>query len=250
MERIEGQNAFRFRFDPQALAPLQDFYQQELAPWLAGQSALFEGGKTFRQATGSAHFYLFSYDDYPLLWFSNHSAEAYALFRDFYEALALPHLLGPHVKHKRELVLYSGFLVLGRQAPHKLWHDDYRAGAQAYTLITPLFELAPEHGHLLYQRQTPSSQNAQGSEEALYTYRLGEAIVLGDGFLHCTEPYALSAQNRVLLSLTCGSDQLEHWPVIRQAVANQSYYFKQPCGHLSGSCRCFLWHRVRSFFKL
>lgn len=135
--------------------------------------------------------------------------------------------------------MYCGFLVIGDRAPETMWHYDFRTGAQAFTLITPLFELLPEHGHLLYRLADKQARK--------YTYRLGEAILLGEKFSHTTEPYGeedVSGPLRVLVSLTFGSDKWENWEQLKPNIESQSHYFAQPCGHISGRCKCEQRHRL------
>ncbi|MGV3524882.1 MAG: hypothetical protein ACO1RX_11685 [Candidatus Sericytochromatia bacterium] len=231
-----GLNAFRFAFDPALLAPVQKAYHHELESWLKdpAQAQMWEGGRYVSRELGDYH--LFSYDTWPLFWFTHHSPRSYALFQRFFNGLDLQNALRERLDCRRRAVMYSGFWVIGNRAEEPMWHYDYRPGAQAYTLLTPLFALASGHGQLL-------CQDAEG-HTLLYPYRLGEAILLGDGVLHSTQPYAPQDQLRVLLSLTCGSDKWQHWETIRQNIAEQSASYAQPCGHLIGRCRCAGWQRL------
>lgn len=172
-----------------------------------------------------------SYDTYPLLWLTNHSLNSYQIFDIFFKALQLESHLKQHLHFRQRLMMYSGFFVVGHQAHEKMWHYDYRTGAQGLTLITPLFDWVPAHGHLLYQRPDGS--------EGIYTYKKNQAILLGEGVLHSTEPYALSDQLRVLVSVTLGSDQWKHWETLKENIAEQSHFYIQPCGHAVHSCHCF-----------
>jgi hypothetical protein len=128
------------------------------------------------------------------------------------------------------IVLYSGFFVVGNHSAKEFWHMDYADGANAYTLITPLFELNYDHGNLLYKNS--------GEKTQTYTYKSGEAIILGENFLHTTEPYPKNNQTRVLLSLTFGTDKLHYWGQLKQTIEGQSEYFILPCGHQFGTCEC------------
>lgn len=231
-----GLKAYTLGFDPELLRPLQGLFADQLAPLLQAQHWL-QGGRVVRQRLKGTGYAVFSYDAYPLLWLSADQARSFASYASLFAALGLAEALAAHLDWEQPPVLYGGFLVVGRHAPEPLWHDDYLPGAQAYTLITPLFELAPEHGHLLYE-------DAQ-AQERRYTYRLGEAIVLGEQFLHSTEPYAPSASLRVLLSLTFGSVDWAQWPLIRPALRSQSYYYHLPCGHRAGRCLCYARYRLQ-----
>ena len=130
---------------------------------------------------------------------------------------------------REKAVMYCGFLVVGDRAPASQWHNDYAPGANAFTLITPLFELDPGHGHLLYK---------VGEQTHRYQYTLNEAIFFGEKTAHSTEPYPPSASKRVLLSMTFGTDKLEYWPHLRESLETQAQYFMLPCGHVYGSCQC------------
>lgn len=176
-------------------------------------------------------YYLVSYDTYPLLWLCNHSLKSYRYFQGFFKALQLEDALRQHLHFRQRLIMFSGFFVVGHHAHEKMWHYDYRSGAQGMTLITPLFDWVPGHGHLLYQRPDGS--------EGLYTYKKNQALLLGDGFLHSTEPYPLSEKKRVLVSFTVGSDRWMHWKLLKKNIAEQSHFYIQPCGHIVDRCSCF-----------
>lgn len=234
--------AYRLRFEPVCLQELQGLFQQQLAPYLAAHPQLLAGEYYQSEVLQPQQFYLVSYDTYPLLWLTNHSQATYAPFARLFRALQLDHLLADVLDFEKQLVMYSGFFVVGNRATERMWHYDYRPGAQAMTLITPLFDWNPAHGHLLYQ--LPDGQ------EQLYTYQLGEAIVFGDGFLHSTQPYAQTEPLRVLVSFTFGSDKWQHWPVIKQNIAEQSYFYCQPCGHPVNSCSCEQgWQQRQRFWR-
>ena len=110
------------------------------------------------------------------------------------------------------------------------WHIDYLPGANAYTLLTPLFHRETAHGHLLYRDKDKTKKR--------HAYRPNEALIVGDYFSHATEPYPKSAEPRVLLSLTFGTDKFDHWPALKQTIDSQSEFFILPCGHESGTCHC------------
>lgn len=226
-------NAFCVSFNPDLLTPIRQSYRRELEGFLLQpeHQYLLEGGKVFSQQIGPAPsaYFACSYDTYPLLWFSNNDAPTFELFEDFFEALDLSEDLKQLVDYREQIVMYCGFLVIGNRAPEPLWHYDYFPGANAYTLITPLFELEPEHGQLLYQL---------GQEVKIYPYQLGEAILLGEGFLHSTQTYAPSQSLRVLVSMTFGTDKWRYWETLKQNIEEQSNYYRLPCGHIVGSCRC------------
>lgn len=238
----EGLNAFTLSFDPLLLDEIKASYLRELGPFWRdpAHQALLNGGRNIRQPAGS-EYYIFSYGEYPLLWFSSHTPGTFALYRRLFEALQLGERFKPLIDHEQGIQIYCGFLVIGDRADEPLWHVDYPPGTPAYTLITPLFIPEPEHGHLLYFR-------AQDRKLATYSYQPGEAIILGEDFLHSTEPYTSQGKLRVLVSLTFGTDKWQHWNQLKTAVTTQSKYYLQPCGHAVGTCRCRLRQRIGTIF--
>lgn len=225
-------NGFELSFEPELLQPIQALYQQEVEAYVQApeQLALLKGGRRVRQITRSPHFYLVSYGEFPLLWFGNHTEAAYRIFERFYQRLELQRLMAGQIDFKQRLVMFSGFFVVGCWAPYESWHFDYRPGAQAYTVILPLFDLDAEHGHLQYKDCDHQTQ--------IYRYQKGRAVVFGHGFEHCTQPYAFHDRLRVLYSFTFGSDKPQYWPVIQPSIDGVSQYYHLPCGHRVNSCRC------------
>lgn len=126
--------------------------------------------------------------------------------------------------------MYCGFFVVGNRLHKENWHVDYLEGSNAYTLITPLFDLAASHGHLLYK-------DARGDIQK-HHYQLNEAIVLGERFNHSTECYEKSDTIRVLVSFTIGTDKPEYWDILKRTIGTQSNFICLPCGHLKGTCKC------------
>jgi len=225
-------DAYTFRFEDALLDEIRDSYHHELATLLENpkNQYLFQGGQSHRAKVGkSGSYFALSFEDYPLLWFSNNDAQTYAIFRRFFEALAIEEEIRKLIDYQKRIVMYCGFLVIGDRAPAAQWHCDYAPGANAFTLITPLFELEPGHGHLLYKL---------GAGAQRYRYTLNEAILFGEKTAHTTEPYPPSAKKRVLVSLTFGTDKIEYWPHLKESLDTQAQYFMLPCGHVYGSCKC------------
>ncbi|PIQ25277.1 hypothetical protein COW36_19920 [bacterium (Candidatus Blackallbacteria) CG17_big_fil_post_rev_8_21_14_2_50_48_46] len=229
-----GLNAYTLAFQSDWLEEIRASFAAEISPFLEAQeqAELFVGGRYLHQPlkTEPCDYALISYDTWPLYWFPNHSPASWQIFHRFFEKLKLSQALKGHLHFKRRLVMYAGFFVIGNRALEEMWHFDYRPGAQAMTLIAPLFELSPEHGHVLYQTPTQASSR--------YTYRPNQALIFGAGFYHSTEPYPPSSNFRVLFSLTFGSDDWQDWPLIKENIAEQSVLYGLPCGHLSGRCDC------------
>lgn len=235
-----GLNAFTCQFDLSLLDEIKDSYNQELRALLCGHEnrGWFEGGQKISQSVGTGEYFLTSFKHYPLLWFSCNSPNTYQIYRRFFDALYIEEDIKGLVDHDEKIVMYCGFLVVGDRSPDPSWHVDYEAGANAYTLLTPLFELDPEHGNLMYR--------VNGNQSETYRYRLGEAILVGDHFMHSTEPYSRSSNVRILISMTFGTDKLKYWDVLQKTIATQSNYTILPCGHRLGKCSCLLIRMARS----
>jgi hypothetical protein len=225
-------DAYTVGFEDRLLDEIRDSYHRELSSLLENpqNQYLFQGGQSHRVRIGSSgSYFALSYESYPLLWFSNNDDKTYAIFRRFFDALTVENEIQKLVDCRERIVMYCGFLIIGDRAPAAQWHCDYAPGANAFTLITPLFELEPGHGHLLYKL---------GKEAQRYQYTLNEAIFFGEKTAHTTEPYAPNAKKRVLVSMTFGTDKLEYWPQLRESLDTQAQYFMLPCGHVYGSCKC------------
>lgn len=231
--------AFRFAFSVEQLEPLQALYHEHVAPVFeqANYARKLEGVYYQHETLPGEAFDLISYDTYPLLWITNRTAKSYHVFERFFQQIRLEAGLKQQGITPSQVRVYSGFFVLGNRAPEPLWHYDYRTGAQAFTLITPLFPWHPSHGHLLYQDTE--------QREHRYRYQQGEAICFGDGFLHSTEPYAPGPELRVLVSLTFGSKRWRDWDLIQRNIREQSHFYRLPCGHASTQhCKCYArWQR-------
>ncbi len=227
-------NAFTFPYDVKIMDRIRDVFSNAVLPelLLPDHVALFDGGKHRSGRIGSKdqQFFYTSYGEEPLFWVSNNSQQTYDLFKEYFDALKITEAVKELVEFDKDIILYSGFFVVGNYSNKEYWHMDYATGANAYTLITPLFEPASNHGNLLYKDQESQNQT--------YVYKNGEAVILGDEFLHTTEPYPKSDQIRVLLSLTFGTDKLDYWEILRQTIAGQSEFLMLPCGHQIGTCDC------------
>ena len=227
-------NAFTVQFHDSLLDEIRSSYKQELHAILTNpeNQHIFEGGTRKGGSVGqnNTEYFLLSYGTYPLFWLSGNTEKTYQIYRRFFDALEIEDEIKLLVDHQEKIVMYCGFLVIGNRAPSSLWHVDYRPGANAYTLITPLFEPAPDHGNLLYKDNDELDR--------IYPYELGKAIIFGEQFIHSTEPYNLSKEIRVLVSMTFGTDKIEYWDILEKTIGNQSSYFILPCGHVAGTCHC------------
>lgn len=227
-------NGYIFTFDEELLETIRGAYRDHIANYLAApeQSSLFEGGRgrSGEFGTNDQQYYYITYREAPLFWVSNNNWYTYGLFRDFFDALNIEDSVKELVDFNEDITLYSGYFVVGDRSDKEYWHVDYRPGANAYTLITPLFDLQTGQGNLLYKNKDRAVR--------IYPYKMGEAIIFGDQFSHSTEPYTRTDDTRVLHSLQFGTDKLDHWNILKKTIASQSQFLVLPCGHQRGSCQC------------
>lgn len=228
-----GANAFCFAFDEAALDELRAEYQQRVAPVLADpEKAFLLDGKAAYSQPFSPEYYAVSFGLNPLLWVSCNHQRTYEVFQRFYNRLGVDQELLRLIDHRDHSVLSCGFFVIGNRAPQPVWHVDYEPDANCYSVLTPLFELTPQQGHLWYR--------SEQDEIETYAYKLGEAVAFGDHFWHATEPYEAPGSMRVVISMQVSTDKMEHWPQLKKTIATQSFFLMLPCGHRLGSCKCHL----------
>ncbi|ARN73236.1 hypothetical protein [Oceanicoccus sagamiensis] len=227
-------NAFKFKQDPSLLDELREVYLNLLKPIFDApdRAHLCSGGQQIHTPMKRADnkFYMMSYGKAPLLWVSNNDKETYDIFKRYLDSLDIINEAKEHIDYDKDLVMYSGFFVIGDHMPIESWHVDYDQGANAFTLITPLFELEKNHGMLSYKDKFMINQR--------YSYRSDEGVFFGDGFQHMTEPYPKGDTKRVMVSLTFGTDKLKYWDILAKTIGTQSKYFILPCGHQAGTCQC------------
>ncbi len=227
---------YTLSFNPHLLRLLQKQFEAQIRPYLHQNPHLLTGGTTHRLR--HSDYSIYSYNTYPLLWVACANAKSQGAFQAFFDdiAPALETLFKDVLFTWQRLQLYGGFFVVGHHAESELWHRDYFEDSNALTLLTPLFELDPRHGHLLYGK--PDSPQR-------YVYTQGEAVFVDHKLGHCTEPYASAADPaplRVLLSLTFGGDDMRYWPAVKPILNSQSAYYLRPCGH-SNQQKCFCYWR-------
>ena len=236
LQQLEpGLNAYRLSFDPSLLNTLRTMFDEVLKERLnrEGYAYLFTGMEqiNIQMKFEELQFHITSYGTAPLLWISNNNAHTYKLFKSFMDELDIMDDIKELVDFENKIEVYCGFFVVGKKMDRQTWHKDYMDNANAYTLITPLFELEEPHGGLMY-KDASSTVNT-------YQYKMNEAIIFGDGFEHATEPYPESDTLRVMLSFTFGTDKAKYWNILKETIENQSNYMILPCGHEKGTCQCF-----------
>lgn len=229
-----GLNAYKVSFDPSLLTTLRAMFDEHLRERLGreGYSYLFTGTEqiNIQMKFEDLRFHITSYGSAPLLWISNNNASSYEIFKVFIDELDIMDDIKELVDFDKKIEVYCGFFVVGKKMDRETWHNDFKDGANGYTLITPLFELDASHGNLMYKDEA--------STVKIHEYKMNEAVVFGDCFEHATQPYSETDKLRVMLSLTFGTDKSEYWPILKQTIGEQSNYMIMPCGHEKGTCQC------------
>lgn len=228
LERIADADAFSFRFDPSALDRLVSVYDDVVAPQL--DVPALHGDGVHEDLGGDGLRFTITTFGNRLAWVSSADVPTYGEFHRLFEDLGLAEAVTPLIDVDERVVMYQGFFVVSDGVADATWHVDYVEGSNAYTLLTPLHELDAAHGHLWY--------SLRDGRMGRHQYRLGDGVLVGEEFLHSTEPHAPSARPRVLVSLTFGTDRMAHWPVLRRTIGTQSPFVVMPCGHVRGTCGC------------
>ena len=227
LERIGDSNAFEFDFDPSLLDRLAWMYDNLVAPKLDLQTLPANRGLTLQG--DCLRFQVTTY--HSLAWVSAADLVTHREFEKVFDRLGLAEAVKPLVDWHERIVMYNGFYVVSNGVAEANWHVDYFKGGHAYTLITPLYDLEPQHGHLLYLNRE--------QELMRFSYRSGAGALVGELFMHATEPHP-SGKPRVLLSMTFGTDRMEHWPVLERTIGHQGPFVVMPCGHARGTCVCLV----------
>ena len=220
-------DAFQFRFDPSLLAPLASIYENVVAPKL--DFPRLRSGAGHDKLHGDGLRLDVSRYGNLLAWVSADDSATHREFGRLFEHLHLADAAKDLIDWHGRIVLYNGFYIVSDGVDGPSWHRDYVDGAQAYTLLTPLYELDAEHGQLWYE---------SGGEVVRYEYRHGVGLLIGEGFRHATEPFASTSRRRVLVSLAFGTDRMRYWPALQRTVGIQAPFVVMPCGHLRGTCAC------------
>lgn len=220
LEPIEpNAHAFEFQFDPSLLGRLASIYECVVAPQLDTAQRRTYSGRGKLSGDG-LRFHVSKYG-HLLLWVAADDLTTHREFEALFDALGLAEAAKPLVDFDERVVMYNGFFVVSDGVVAPSWHTDYFDGAHAYTLLTPLYELDPEHGQLWYK---------SGEQTIRYEYRHGVGVLVGEGFMHATEPFPPSQRRRVLVSLTFGTDRMEHWAVLEETIGAQSPFLVMPSG--------------------
>ena len=156
-----------------------------------------------------------------ICWTSAKSIDAFSEFQSLFDRLGVAAHARPYLDVDRTVRLYNGFVVTRSVCEAPDFHVDWKdTNNEAFTLITPVTENSEGFG-LLYKK----SDGTIGE----YEYKLGEALILGDRFIHSTKP-GRSAEPVALLSFIFGSDKMIHWPKIARTAASQGHMVCRPDG--------------------
>jgi hypothetical protein len=154
-------------------------------------------------------------------WLTPRTETDFALFESVFDRLGVGNHVKPYLDLSEGVRLYGAHFVSRRRCSEADFHLDWvDANNEAFTLLTPLTDNAAGFG-LLYKRLDGTVGD--------YDYKLGEALILGDNFVHSTKP-GISDAPVVLLSFTFGTDRMEHWPKISQTAARQGGLVRRPDG--------------------
>lgn len=231
-----GLNAYTLTFEDHILDEIREAFNQNIQDFIniPQNKKYFAGGKTFFKPIGD--YRLFSYGKYPLLWICNNNQKTYEIFKRFFDNLKIQDEIMELVDFDENIIMYSGFFVVSNHSDTSLWHYDYYPNSNAYTLITPLFKPEKTHGGLQYE--------SLNNQVKIYKYKMQEAIIFGEGFMHSTEPYDYSDKFRIMVSITFGTDKVKYWKFIKKTAVvthlGRSHYCKLPCGHIRGTCNCLI----------
>lgn len=154
-------------------------------------------------------------------WIAARSQPAFDRFETAFHRLGIAGHVAPYLDLEKEVRLYAGFLVIRTECSEPDFHLDwFGTNNEGFTLITPVSANAAGFG-LLYRRID--------GKPAEYEYRLGEAIVFGDHFVHSTRP-GRSEEPVVLLSFTFGTDRMEHWDKLIRTAGHHAGLIRRPDG--------------------
>ena len=159
--------------------------------------------------------------DSDIRWISARTLEAFATFQDLFDRLGIAAVVRPYLDLEHAVRLYSGFLVERSVCKKPNFHLDWRnTNNEAFTLLTPITDNSAGFG-LIYKKLDGTLGE--------YEYRIGEALIMGDHFMHSTRP-GRSESPVLLLSFTFGSDRMEHWDRIAETAASQGPLVQLPDG--------------------
>ena len=153
-------------------------------------------------------------------WISAASPSTFSQFSDAFDRLNIARHVREYLDIDREVRLYAGFLHTRTRCVQADFHIDWAlTNNEAFTLLTPVCGSPNER--LLYK--------TLAGDTSEYRYKMGEAIVFGDHFLHSTPP-GTSDPPFTLLVFNFGTDRMEHWQKIIKTVGEQCGLLRRPDG--------------------
>jgi hypothetical protein len=159
--------------------------------------------------------------DSDVRWISPSSPESFAIFQSAFDRLGIAEHVASYLDLDKEVRLYAGFFVVRSNCSKPTFHVDWdKTNNEAFTLITPISDNSQGFG-MLYKKLTGTIAD--------YDYKVGEALILGDHFIHSTKPGA-SDEPVVLLSFAFGTDKMVHWDKIVQTIGYQTRMLRKPDG--------------------
>jgi hypothetical protein len=200
-----------------------------------------------------------------------------ATFRTCFEPLFEKLQIAQLFRFLGEMTLFSGFVVVRQHTRKSHFHTDFGdTGARAYTLMTPCYDMSDlADCHLVChagradaaadavaaapapapapaaEAAAEASDEARGHDAAdapapqsgprvvQYRYRLGEAVVFGDGFVHATQTGS-SPRPLAFLCFTFGDRRLtsEQWAAAEGYIKEQGPVYQDPSGRLIDQRAC------------
>jgi hypothetical protein len=158
-----------------------------------------------------------------ICWYSSRFLSQFRRFRSLFDRLDVGRHVAPYLDLDKQVRLYNGFFVVRSRCSAPDFHVDWNdANNEAFTLMTPLTANCGGFG-MLYRKLDGSIGE--------YEYKLGEALIFGDDFVHSTKPGA-SGEPVVLLCFNFGTDKMEHWPSIERTAARQGLLTCRPDGRI------------------
>jgi hypothetical protein len=154
-------------------------------------------------------------------WYSPRTKRDFDVFKSIFERLGIAGHVKQYIDLDRDIRLYNSFFVIRSECSQANFHVDWdETNNEGFTMMTPLTENCSGFG-MLYKRRDGSIGE--------YDYKMGEALIFGDDFLHSTKP-GTSSDPIVLLCFNFGSDKMEHWQKIERTAAHQSLLICRPDG--------------------
>jgi hypothetical protein len=169
-----------------------------------------------------------AFADSDIRWISADTEEGFATFQSAFDRIDVAGHTREYLDLASDVRLYAGFLHTRSECSEPNFHVDWTlTNNEAFTLLTPVCGIG-EGQSLLYKKLT--------GEIAEYHYKLGEAIVFGDHFIHSTPPSSCDPPFTILV-FNFGTDKMDHWDKIRRTTGTQCELIRRPDGRLSRSER-------------